>query len=174
MTHEHFCKCEHPLVDVDGYSCRRCGLDVTLFRLSTEGLAAETPLHSIRAELVELARRQEFVDRLCPPLDEAGFVRPELLAAIVGMALLAGTLAFLLWHYIVGAGVLLLAVRHLRRHGRRRRPRSSWSSLGRTAAMLYASWNSRGLVRRNGRPLRVSVPARAGREHVDEYGEIPF
>ena len=127
----------------------------------------------VRRELLELARRQEFVDRLSP-LDEAGSSRVELVVVGAAVLVLVAAAVAMFWHYLIGAGVVYAAWRMLRRDVRRRRPRSSWSSLGKTAAMMYAAWNSRGLVHRNGRPLRVSVPARAGREHVDEYGEIPF
>lgn len=71
-----------------------------------------------------------------------------------------GLTVYLLWPYLVGAGVLAVAWRVVGRDvrsSRRRRPRSSWSSLGRTAALMFAAWNSRWL-----KPTvqtRVSVPA---------------
>lgn len=184
MRHE-FCSCVHPIVDTEEpWRCHRCGNDVSLFRIQAEGLApAADPLDgiaSLRADLITLGRmqRQGLIDTLepapAPVWDEAGFVRVEVLIASVVTVLAAVAVAVWLWQYLVGAGVMYAAFRHLTRHTRRRRPRSSWSSLGRTAAMLYAAYNSRGLVQRNGRPLRVSVPASAGRQHVDEYGEVPF
>jgi len=68
--------------------------------------------------------------------------RVVLLAGVAGATLLA---VGLLWHYLLAAGVLYAAVRHLTRHTRRRRPKSSWSSLGRTVALMFAAWNSRWL-----------------------------
>jgi hypothetical protein len=94
---------------------------------------------------------------------------------IVGGLLLAAALVtiWLVWPYIVSAGVLYVCWRVIRRDlpGYRRRPKSSWSSLGRTAALMFAAWNSRWL-----KPTlhKASVPGRAGAEHapatVDEPG----
>lgn len=109
--------------------------------------------------------------------DEAGNVDARLVATLAAVAA-AAVVVVLVWKFLVAGGVLYAAYRHLTRHSRRRRPRSSWSSLATSSAALFAAWNSRWLkpptVTRNGRPLRVSVPARTGRDHVDEYGEIPF
>lgn len=79
-----------------------------------------------------------------PSCDEWGSVEPRVVAALAGVAVVALVLA-LLWRYAVGAAVVWAAWRHVTRGSRRRRPRSSWSSLGRTAALLYAAWNSRWL-----------------------------
>jgi hypothetical protein len=92
------------------------------------------------------------------------------LALTLGVLLVA-----LAWHLILLGLAGMWAYRVLARRAGvwRPRPKSSWSSLGRTAAMLYAAWNSRWLKPnppRNGRPLRVSVPRSAG---VDDDG-IPF
>lgn len=124
------------------------------------------------------AERFASLEPTSPPVwDEAGNVELRVavaLAAVVGIVLVV----VLVWQYLVAGAVLVAAVRHLTRHTRRRRPKSSWASLGKTAAMMFAAWNSRWLkpstVERNGRPLRVSIPAKAGRDHFDEYGEIPF
>jgi hypothetical protein len=84
---------------------------------------------------------------------------------VAGGLLLAGGLValWLLWGYIVGAAVLFAAFRVLTRGTRSRRPKSSWSSLGRTAALMFAAWNSRWL-----KPslVKASIPAKAGAEHA--------
>ncbi len=61
------------------------------------------------------------------------------------------------WHYLFGAVLLFLGGRGLATHygWRRRRPKSSWSSLGRTAAMMFAAWNSRWL-----KPVDVKASVR--------------
>jgi len=180
-----FCTCEHPIFDASDPEwhgdCRRCGLTVTMFRVHTL-----TDEHSMRVEL--LARRQELVDRLSPDPFESwyssdpcfdqldnqlGSVEPRLVALVVATA--AALLAVVLfWHYLVGAVVIYGAFRHLTHGTRRRRPRSSWASNAKAVAAIYAAWNTRGFVQRNGRQLRVSVPAKAGAEHFD-YGEgVPF
>lgn len=107
---------------------------------------------------------------------EAGNVDARLVATLTAVAA-AVLVVVLAWHVLVAGGVLYAAYRHLTRHTRRRRPKSSWSSLGRTAALMFAAWNSRWLkttvATPAGKPLRVSVPAAAGRDHVDEDG-IPY
>jgi len=85
-------------------------------------------------------------------------VQPAAVLMLAGLLVLA---AVLLWKWLLLAGVARLAWRRL--YPGRRRPKSSWSSLGRTAAMLFAAWNSRWLKPQQ---LRASVPARAGAEHV--------
>lgn len=55
-----------------------------------------------------------------------------------------------------------------------RRPRSSWAKLIESLALLVGALSAHRFVTRNGRPLRVSVPAKAGRAHVDQYGEVPY
>lgn len=82
--------------------------------------------------------------------------RRLILAAAV--TLTVAFIVWVLWPYIVGAAVTLAAWRVLRRDTRRRRPKSSWSSLGRTGATLFAAWNSRWL---KGPLLKASVPASA-------------
>lgn len=164
-----FCECEHPIFDATDPEwhgdCRRCGRTVTTFRVRTL-----TDEHSIRAEL--LARRQELVDRLSPS-SELGSVDGRLVAGVALVAVSA-LLVVLFWQWLVGAGVMYGAYRHLTRGTRRRRPRSSWASNAKAVAALFAAWNTRGFVQRNGRQLRVSVPAKAGAEHFD-YGEgVPF
>lgn len=184
MSYE-FCKCEHPIVDVDPdepYRCRRCGLDATLFRIVAEGLVdGRDPVNASRHVDAITARRQERLDALegssLPAWGgEAGNVDVRLVATVAAVAA-AVLVVVLAWHYLVAGGVLYAAYRHLTRHSRRRRPKSSWSSLATSSAALFAAWNSRWLkpstVTRNGRPLRVSVPASVGRQHVDEDG-IPF
>jgi hypothetical protein len=125
------------------------------------------------------ARRQERVDGLegsRPPVwDEAGAVDVRLACGLAGVVALV-LLVWLAWPYLVGAGVTFAGWRVATSHTRRRRPRSSWSSLGRTAAMMYAAWNSRWL---KGSTFKASVPAAAGREHAPcgECGRdeaIPF
>jgi hypothetical protein len=125
----------------------------------------------VRRELLERARRQEFVDRVelprSPVWDEAGSVELRVGLVLAGVVAIAAAV-WLLWPYIVGGAVAVIGWRVVTRHTRRRRPRSSWSSLGRTAAMMYAAWNSRWL---KGSTLRASIPARAGRGHAcDECG----
>jgi hypothetical protein len=98
---------------------------------------------------------------------------PEIrIAAGVGAASMLAVLIYALWPYIAGAGVIVAAWRVMHRGTRRRRPRSSWSALGRTAALMYAAWNSRWLrVDR-----KATVPAKAvttpdivsGNELVDD------
>lgn len=133
-------------------------------------------LEAEQASTWEPAEESLWAHETIEPWDEAGNVELRVavaLAAVVGVVLVV----VLVWQYLVAGAVLVAAARHLTRHTRRRRPKSSWSSLGKTAALMFAAWNSRWLkpstVERNGRPLRVSVPAVVGREHVDEDG-IPF
>lgn len=98
---------------------------------------------------------------------------------VSGGVVLAGALGlgvYLLWPYLVAVGVLAAAWRVLRRDVRRRRPRSSWSSLGRTVALMYAAWNSRWL-RQVTNPVRVSVPAAAdggASTPLPDDDDIPF
>lgn len=127
--------------------------------------------HSMRVD-VRAARRQERVDILdhdgqgswwgiFPASDEHGAVSVRLLCGVAGAAALA-LFVWAVWPYLVGLAVMVAGWRVATAHTRRRRPRSSWSSLGRTVAAMYAAWNSRWL--KGG--VRVSVPARAGREHL--------
>lgn len=107
--------------------------------------------------------------------DETGTVDVRLLCGVAGVAVLALVVWFA-WPYIVGAGVTVAGYRIATRGTRRRRPRSSWSSLGRTAAMMYAAYNSRWL---KGPLVKASIPAKAGREHAPcgECGQtdrVPF
>lgn len=93
---------------------------------------------------------------------------------ICGVVLLLVTALALyaLWRWLLEGTVLIIAVRHLTRDRRRRRPKSSWSSLGRTGALMFAAWNSRWLAKgANGKPLRVTVPAAADGEPADP---VPF
>lgn len=76
----------------------------------------------------------------------------------------------ILWHYIiealVGYTVIRLAWAWARKElGIKHRPRTSWSSLGRTAALLFAAWNTRWIKPHT---VRASVPAKAGSEHRPE------
>lgn len=84
----------------------------------------------------------------------------------------------LIWPYLVAAGVLTVAWRIIARDlrkGRRRRPKSSWSSLGRTAALMYAAWNSRWLKPAS---VKASIPARADggdpKPDAEASDDIPF
>lgn len=166
----NFCKCNAPLYTELTNVCERCGC--TVVALSNDD-------HSLHVD-VRKAHRQEQVDRLTggghPPVwddGQAGTVQLRLLCGVAALAVLAAAV-WLLWPYLVGSVVLVAAWRVATRGMRRRRPRSSWSSLGRTAAAMYAAWNSRWL--RQG--VRVSAPARAGREHLcGECGRddtVPF
>lgn len=175
------CTCEHSIYDAsdpawDG-NCRRCGEVVPVFRRFDVDPLADVA--NVRVDVLE-ARRAERLASLegsSPPAwgDEAGNVDVRLVATLTAVAA-AVLVVVLAWHYLVAGGVLYAAYRHLTRHTRRRRPKSSWSSLATSSAALFAAWNSRWLkpstVTRNGRPLRVSVPASVGRQH-DEDG-IPF
>lgn len=148
--------------------CKRCGRELTV---------NGCPVCS-RRDQRNASKRVELVRDSSVPAwtGEAGNVDVRLVA-IVAAVTAAALVVVLAWHYLLAGGVLYAAYRHLTRQTRRRRPKSSWASLSTSLAALYASWNSRGLVRRNGRVLRVSVPAKAGLEHVDQYGpvdEIPF
>lgn len=99
--------------------------------------------------------------------------RRYLLAAAA--VIVATVLVLLFWRYLVGAGVIVVGYRTVTRHIRRRRPRSSWSSLGRTASIMFAAWNSRWLKPTS--PVVAKVHAAAGAEHAPcgECGqEIPF
>jgi hypothetical protein len=165
-----YCECEFPVIDVEhDAGCRRCGAPVDFS--PSEPDAGQ----SVRVEVLE-ARRQERLDRLAGNAapatwgsGEAGAVELRLVAAAALVAVLVAVVVFA-WPYLVGAGVMVAGWRVATRHTRRRRPRSSWSSLGRTAALMYAAWNSRWL---RGSTLRASVPAAVGREHVDTDG-VPF
>ena len=67
-----------------------------------------------------------------------------------------------LWRWLLAAVVVCAAWRHLTRGMRRRRPKSSWSSLLRSAAVVYAAWNSRWLRPKGpGAHIKVTVPKRA-------------
>lgn len=84
--------------------------------------------------------------------------RVAIVALVVGALMLT---VWLLWPYLVGGAALAVAWRVVGRdvrRGARRRPRSSWSSLGRTAALMFAAWNSRWLKPTS--PIRASIPAR--------------
>lgn len=79
--------------------------------------------------------------------------------------LLAGALAVaLLWHYVLTGIALWFFYRIMRwKHGPKARPRpkSSWSSLGRTSALMLVAWNTRWV-----KPmLSASIPASASNEY---------
>lgn len=109
-------------------------------------------------------------------------------AAVLSLLALASLLIYLYWRVAVNALTLLLVGRVAwmyltHRLGIKRRPKSSWSSLGRTAAIMYAAWNSRWL-----KPsVKASIPASADGEpkpaqYTDPFGggiiatseDIPF
>lgn len=100
---------------------------------------------------------------------------------VVVAVVLAGALGltiYLLWPYLLACGVLAAAWKVLGRGTRRRRPRSSWSSLGRTGALMYGAWNTR-FLKQVTNPVRVSVPKSAdggsSNPIVDELEDvIPF
>lgn len=160
-----YCKCDAPLYTETNNECRRCGLPVVVLHRDDE--------HSMRVDVLA-ANRQERLDNLTPPTglspvwDDAGTVDVRLLCGVAAVAALA-LVVWLVWPYLVGAGVIAAGWRVATRHTRRRRPRSSWSSLGRTAAMMYAAWNSRWL--KGVSPVRVSVP-RAATGPVDDRGRF--
>lgn len=53
----------------------------------------------------------------------------------------------LVWPYLVGAAVLAVAWRVVRRgQPRRRRPRSSWAKLIEAGSLAAVAWNTRGIV----------------------------
>lgn len=80
-------------------------------------------------------------------------------AVVAAAALAAVALAVvLLWPYLVAGAVAVFGFRVAMRGQGRRRPKSSWSSLGRTAALMYAAWNSRWLKDVS---ANVTVPKRA-------------
>lgn len=66
------------------------------------------------------------------------------------LAIVAAALCLAVWTLRVQiaevalAGGMLRAFMH-KQLGVKRRPKSSWSSLGRTAALMFAAWNSRWL-----------------------------
>lgn len=96
------------------------------------------------------------------------------LAFLALFVAVGAALAWLFWAYLVGAGVLWLAWRMLRRDlGHRPRPKSSWSSLGRTVSIMYAAWNSRWLKPGRGPNFKMSMPAKVDGPKVDEDG-IPY
>lgn len=89
-------------------------------------------------------------------------------AAVLSLVAFA-VLIVAVWHYVLTAAGLWFAYRILRwKHGpkRRPRPRSSWSSLGRTAALMFAAWQARWLKPTS--PITASIPAQAGAEHRPE------
>lgn len=125
------------------------------------------------------ARRQDLLDRLSPfnpdeyetetrglayelHRDERGTVDVRVLATVAAVLAVA-LVVWLAWPYLVGVAVIAAGWRVATRHTRRKRPRSSWSSLGRTAALMYAAWNSRWL---KGSTFKASVPARVGAGHA--------
>lgn len=96
------------------------------------------------------------------------------LAFAAALAAVVAVSVWLLWSYLVGAGVLFLAWRILRRDlGHRPRPKSSWSSLGRTVSIMFAAWNSRWLKPGRGPSFKLSLPASVDGPKVDEDG-IPY
>lgn len=70
------------------------------------------------------------------------------LIVAAGLILVLAFVFVLIWPYLVAAGVLAVAWRVIGRDlrsARRRRPKSSWAALGKSAALMYAAWNSRWL-----------------------------
>lgn len=97
---------------------------------------------------------------------------------ISAAALLTITASLALLLYLYRADVLLAGLGYLcfrllmHRAGFKRRPKSSWSSLGRTAALMYASWNSRWLNPTS--RIKASIPAKVGLiDHPDPFGDFP-
>lgn len=88
------------------------------------------------------------------------------LAAVLTITGAVALLAYLYRHQLLELAVLVICARvswHLigRKVGVKRRPKSSWSALGRTGAIMYAAWNSRWL-----KPtVKASIPASAANPH---------
>lgn len=83
--------------------------------------------------------------------------------AIIVVAAALVLVAYAVWAYRVQLGELVLTGALLKAYmhktlGVKRRPKSSWAALGKTAALLYAAWNSRWL---KGLDAKVTVPKRA-------------
>lgn len=94
-------------------------------------------------------------------------------AALLTIAASLALLLYLYWADVLLVGLGYLCFRFLmHRAGFKRRPKSSWSSLGRTAALMYASWNSRWL--RPSSPIKASIPAKIGLiDHPNQFGDLP-
>lgn len=97
---------------------------------------------------------------------EDGAISLTVIAAVAAAAVAVGAVV-LYWHILVGLAVGAFAYRHLTRATRRRRPKSSWSQMGRTVAMMYGAWNTRWLKNTT---FRASVPAAAGAGAMDVHG----
>ena len=101
--------------------------------------------------------------------------RHQTISASAALSILATVIlaAFVFRAYLLEAAVgwfaLRMAAHRVRRHlgvpARRRRPKSSWSSLGRTAAIMYAAWNSRW--------LKPPAHERASVKESAETSEVP-
>lgn len=94
-------------------------------------------------------------------------------AAALTLLALAALLLYLYWHDAMLVMLGYVCWRFLmHRVGFKRRPKSSWSSLGRTAALMYASWNSRWLNPTS--RIKASIPAKVGLiDHPDPFGDFP-
>ena len=98
-------------------------------------------------------------------------------AAAVSMLGLVILVAYLYRYTLLNLAAMLMVGRvgwHVlhAKLGIRRRPKSSWSSLGRTAALMFGAWNTRWLKPHQ---AKASVPAKAGVEHSPaDFGEVPY
>lgn len=93
--------------------------------------------------------------------------------ALLLLALAAASILLVIYWRDVLAFVIGISALKIIAHKlglRSRRPKSSWSSLGRTGAMMFAAWNSRWLKPAT---VKASIPEK-GQPTVEDFAEVPF